>query len=62
MGLYELMLGSDTMKRLIQSHARTHELRQCAKDEGMISLVQDGIEKILRGDTTLQEVKKVAIR
>ena len=61
-GLYELMLGSDTMKRLIQSHARTHELRQCAKDEGMISLVQDGIEKILRGDTTLQEVKKVAIR
>jgi type II secretory ATPase GspE/PulE/Tfp pilus assembly ATPase PilB-like protein len=55
-------LGSDTMKRLIQSHARTHELRQCAKDEGMISLVQDGIDKILRGDTTLQEVKKVAIR
>lgn len=61
-GLYELMLGSDTMKRLIQSHARTHELRQCAEAEGMVSLVQDGIEKILLGDTTLQEVKKVAIR
>lgn len=61
-GLYELLLGSDTMKRLIQSHARTHELRQCAKAEGMISLVQDGIDKVLRGDTTLQEVKKVAIR
>lgn len=61
-GLYELMLGSDTMKRLIQSHARTHELCQCAEAEGMVSLVQDGIEKILLGDTTLQEVKKVAIR
>ncbi|HSE58003.1 MAG TPA: GspE/PulE family protein [Nitrospiraceae bacterium] len=61
-GLCELLLGSDTMKRLIQSHARTHELRQCAKAEGMISLVQDGIDKVLRGDTTLQEVKKVALR
>lgn len=61
-GLYELMLGSDALKRVIQSHARTDELRQCAKEEGMISLVQDGIDKILRGDTTLQEVKKVAIR
>lgn len=62
LGLYELMLGSDTMKRLIQAHARTHELRQRAHTEGMISLVQDGIDKVLRGHTTLQEVKKVAIR
>ncbi len=60
--LYELLPGSDELKVLIQTKARTHELLRLAAHEGMLSLVQDGVQKVLRGETTLQEVRKVAVK
>ncbi len=60
--LYELLPGSDELKVLIQTKARTHELLRLAAHEGMVSLVQDGVQKVLRGETTLQEVRKVAVK
>ncbi|GKS59934.1 general secretory pathway protein GspE [Nitrospira sp.] len=60
LALYELLQGSEEMKVLIQSKARTHELFRLAHCEGMTTLGQDGIDKILQGRTTLAEVRKVA--
>ncbi len=60
--LHELLRGSDQMKRLIQSRARTAEVLSLAKNEGMLTLVQDGIQKVLRGETTYQQVKIVAMK
>jgi len=60
--LHELLRGSDEMKRLIQSRARTAEVLSLAKNEGMLTLVQDGIQKVLRGETTYQQVKIVAMK
>ncbi len=60
--IHELLIGSDEMKRLIQSRARVAELLQRARAEGMTTLVQDGILKSLQGITDFRQVKAVAIK
>jgi type II secretory ATPase GspE/PulE/Tfp pilus assembly ATPase PilB-like protein len=60
--LHELLLGSDNLKRLIQTKARTEDMLQNAIQEGMTTLVQDGVQKVLLGQTTFKEVKAVAIK
>lgn len=60
--LHELLLGSDQMKRMVQQKARTDDMLKTALEEGMTTLVQDGILKVLQGHTTYKEVKAVAIK
>jgi len=60
--LHELLLGTEEMKALIQSRARTSQMLKLALDERMTTLVQDGIEKALQGHTTYKQVKAVAIK
>lgn len=56
-GLHELMIVSRELRRLIQTSARAEELLACAQVEGMRTLRQDGIEKVLQGVTSLSEVR-----
>ncbi len=60
--LHELLLGSDNVKRMIQAKAKTEEMLQAAIQEGMTTLMQDGVQKALLGQTTFKEVKAVAIK
>jgi type II secretory ATPase GspE/PulE/Tfp pilus assembly ATPase PilB-like protein len=60
--LHELLLGSDKLKRMIQTKARTEEMLRAAIEEGMTTLMQDGVQKALLGHTTFKEVKAVAIK
>jgi type II secretory ATPase GspE/PulE/Tfp pilus assembly ATPase PilB-like protein len=60
--LHELLVGSEEIKSLIQSRARTAEILNVAMREGMVTLVQDGIQKVLRGLTTYRQVRAVAIK
>ena len=60
--IHELMVVSDSMKALIQARACTGELLTLAKSDGMRTLVQDGIEKVLQGLTTYKQVRAVAIK
>ena len=62
MGLHELLVGTDPMKKLIQSKARMDEIRQQTINDGMTTLKQDGIEKIFAGHTDLLQVRKVCIK
>ena len=62
LGLHELMIGSDPVKALIQERARVASLLATALEEGMRTLRQDGIEKVLAGLTDLKQVRKVCIR
>ncbi len=61
-GLHELMLGSDAIKRLIQERGRVEQVLGQALAEGMRTLRQDGIEKILAGITDIRQVRKVCVR
>jgi type II secretory ATPase GspE/PulE/Tfp pilus assembly ATPase PilB-like protein len=60
--LHELMTGSESIKALIQGRARTAELLQTARREGMTTLMQDGIRKVLQGLTTYKQVRAVAAK
>jgi len=60
--LHELLLGSDRLKRMIQTKARTEEMLHVAIEEGMTTLMQDGVQKALLGQTTFKDVKSVAIK
>ncbi|HET8580334.1 MAG TPA: GspE/PulE family protein, partial [Nitrospiraceae bacterium] len=62
LALHELLLGTDRMKRMIQAKAKTEEMLNLALEEGMTTLVQDGIEKVLQGHTSYKQVKAVAIK
>jgi type II secretory ATPase GspE/PulE/Tfp pilus assembly ATPase PilB-like protein len=62
MGLHELLMGTEEMKKLIQSKARMEEIRDQAIKDGMTTLKQDGIEKIFAGHCDLLQVRKVCIK
>ena len=61
-GLHELMIGTDPVKKAIQAHAHVAELFAIALDEGMRTLKQDGIEKVLSGITDIKQVRAVCIK
>ncbi len=61
-GLHELMVGSEHVKRLVQEHAHVPELFAAAIDEGMRTLKMDGMEKVLQGLTDMKQVRAVCIR
>lgn len=60
--LHELLLPSEGIKQFIQIRSRTAELLTLAMKEGMITLVQDGIRKVLQGMTTYRQVRAVAMK
>ncbi|MBE0594025.1 MAG: type IV-A pilus assembly ATPase PilB [Gemmatimonadales bacterium] len=57
-GLYEVLSLSSELRRMILRGASTEELRDQAVREGMFTLRVDGMQKIKRGVTTLEEVVK----
>jgi type IV pilus assembly protein PilB len=57
-GLYEVMAMSSTLRKLIMAEASTDDLREAAIREGMLTLRMDGLKKIERGVTTIEEVIK----
>src|SRR5580765_6932819 len=61
-GLHELLLASDIIKKLIQEHARVAEILAVALEEGMRTLKMDGIEKVLQGITDMPQVRAVCIK
>ena len=56
-GIHELMVISRTVRRLVQNGARAEELQDAAMQEGMRTLRQDGIDKVLAGKTSIEEVR-----
>jgi type II secretory ATPase GspE/PulE/Tfp pilus assembly ATPase PilB-like protein len=61
-GLHELLIASDTIKKLIQEHARVAEILAVCLEEGMRTLKMDGIEKVLQGITDMPQVRAVCIK
>jgi len=62
LGIMELMLMSPKLRELTFNEAPTEHIRRTAVAEGMKTLYWDGIDKVCRGVTTLEEVMRVAKR
>ncbi len=57
-GLYEVLLVNSAIRKAIMANAGTDELREVALANGMLTLRMDGLKKVERGATTLEEVIK----
>lgn len=61
LAVQELLPVTGKQRELIISRASAGEIRRLAVEEGMITITQDGIQKVLMGLTTLEEMTKVAL-
>ena len=62
MGIHELLVGSDEIKRMVQKHSSVEIMREQAMKEGMTTLLQDGILKSLKGFTDFKQIRRVCIK
>ncbi|MCL2119224.1 MAG: Flp pilus assembly complex ATPase component TadA [Planctomycetaceae bacterium] len=60
MAIFELMVMTAKIREMTFLQASTVEIRKAAVKEGMTTLFDDGIKKVLRGITTVEEVMRVA--
>ncbi len=62
MAIHELMKATDGIRSLIRRRAPAADVRDLAAREGMRSLMQDGIRKVLAGHTDMVQVRSVCMR
>ena len=58
-GIREVLEVTENIKKLIVQNATADEIEKAAKNEGMISMVEDGILKVAQGMTSFEEVMRV---
>jgi len=62
-GIYEMLVVDDPVRKMIVERASATTIKHYAqREQSMVSMLQDGREKVLRGDTTIQEVLRVCQR
>ena len=61
-GLHELLIADEEIKKLIQQRARVTEIFAAGVQSGMHTLKMDGMEKVMMGLTDLKMVRSVCIR
>ncbi|MFC1815254.1 ATPase, T2SS/T4P/T4SS family [Thermodesulfobacteriota bacterium] len=61
LGIHELMVGTPEIKKMIKTEAPTDKLFEQAAKDGMATLIQDGIQKVLLGLTDLDEIRRVCV-
>ncbi|MFA6074350.1 MAG: ATPase, T2SS/T4P/T4SS family [Negativicutes bacterium] len=59
-GIYEVMAMSPKLRSMVNKNVTDEELVRVARDEGMTSMREDGVNKIYAGLTTVQEVVRVS--
>lgn len=59
-GIFEVLPVTDSIGRMILERSSATDIEKKAKEEGMVTLKQDGYLKVLSGETTIEEVLRVA--
>ncbi len=59
-GLFELLVMTDRIKELLSTKSSLDAIRKAAREEGMRTMRENGIEKVLRGITTVEEVMQAS--
>lgn len=58
-GIFELLIVDDKIRELIIKEAPSTDIEHQAKRNGMATILEDGIDKVMQGTTTLNEVLRV---
>jgi len=61
LGIYEVMIVSEAIRRLTVERKSADEISRVAQAEGMKNLREDGIDKVLQGLTSIEEIARVII-
>ena len=61
LGLYEVMIVSEAVRRLTVERKSADEISRVAEAEGMKTLREDGIDKVLQGLTSVEEIARVIV-
>ena len=61
LGIHELIEGTPEIKKLIKNQATSNDLAEQATKDGMVTLKQDGIHKVIEGVTDIAEVRRVCV-
>jgi type IV pilus assembly protein PilB len=61
LGIYEVMIVSEAIRRLTVERKSADEISRVAQAEGMRNLREDGIDKVLQGLTSIEEIARVII-
>jgi len=61
LGIYEVMIVSEAIRRLTVERKSADEISRVAQAEGMKNLREDGIDKVLAGATSIEEIARVII-
>jgi type IV pilus assembly protein PilB len=59
LGVFEVLDVSKEIRRLISEKADSDAINKQAVDEGMNSMLDDGLQKVIKGMTTIEEVIRV---
>lgn len=57
--ILEAIIMNEKIEMLVKKSASEREIRDAAMSQGILTLPQDGILKVLRGDTSFEELKRV---
>jgi type IV pilus assembly protein PilB len=60
-GIYQLMVMSESLSRLASQHASREEIERAAMDTGMKTLWDDGLAKVASGLTSMEELGRVLV-
>ncbi|MFA6353982.1 MAG: GspE/PulE family protein [Candidatus Paceibacterota bacterium] len=58
-GIFEAIRTDETIEKIIPENPSEHELKKVARAQGILSMRQDGVVKIINGITSLEEVQSV---
>ncbi len=61
-GIHELLVGTDAVREVIQQKAGVVKIQEQAVKDGMRTLFQDGVMKVLAGKTDLSQVRRVCMQ
>jgi len=58
-GIYEAILTDETLEKAVRGRASEREIKKETKAQGILSMEEDGIIKVLNGVTSIDELKRV---
>jgi type II secretory ATPase GspE/PulE/Tfp pilus assembly ATPase PilB-like protein len=62
LAIHEVLVATDPIKKIIQQRGTVAEIREKAVAEGMVTLLQDGIKKAMRGLTDFDQLHRLSVK
>jgi type IV pilus assembly protein PilB len=59
LGIYEMMVMDDSLRDVVTSNPDVTQLRKLCRERGLVTLRQDGFDKVMKGQTTVDEILRV---